>query len=154
PSGPSRISDTQSPCLGGTGTDETDERDVLADVTTGGEVDTDMAKAKTILERPVAGDQLAHVRAEYGKYIIWYREVKWSAAMRRREAETLAQALDAFLLIDGIDFTESVGVEILCRRWAGLVLLEEGQPSGVADALAYKSSQGVVPRAVLQAAMK
>ena len=128
--------------------------DVLSNVTTTGEVDTDASDTKALVDEKCAAAQIEYMMSDWGKYITWHRNIKWTNGQRRREAANLAQALDAFLFVDGIDCTDSIGIEIMTRRWAGLVLMEDGQSPDVADALEYKDKRGVVPRAILQAAMK
>jgi hypothetical protein len=91
-----------------------------------------------------------------GKYMVWFRALTWKDARNRREANNICRALDAFI-DEGIDPSTSVGYEIMARRLAGIMLMNEGKvknPSSVADQLEYRDEDAMIPHHILTAAVK
>lgn len=132
--------------------------DPLADVSIDGKVDEPSAKAIEAAANSLVGpSQLKHVQINHmSKYMIWYRSMTWKDGRNRREANTICRALDAFIE-EKVDPNTSIGLEILSRRLAGIIVMNEGKvknPSSVADQLEYREQDSMVPHSVLTAAVK
>jgi hypothetical protein len=98
--------------------------------------------------------QVVTMRHEYDSYVKWVRSLNWRDSRNRREANTIAQAMDAMLQED-IDPSLSTAFEILARRYAGIVLMNEGKSAEIASQLEYRDhARGVVPKSMLFEAMR
>ena len=135
-----------------------DDDDPLVDVSIDGKVDEPTAKAIDDAKHTFIGpSQINNVKVNHlGKYMIWFRTITWKDARNRREANTICRALDAFLEAN-IDPNTSIGFEILARRLAGLIIMNDNKvknPSSVADQLEYREEDSMLPHSVLTAAVK
>lgn len=138
--------------------DDLPEDPLLADVSIDGKIDEPSAKAIEAAGHSLIGPvQVKNVLVNHmGKYMIWFRNITWKDGRNRREATNICRALDAFL-DEQIDPNTSIGFEILARRLAGLIVMNEGKvknPSSVADQLEYREEDSMVPHSVLTAAVK
>jgi hypothetical protein len=95
-------------------------------------------------------------RSYFGKFAVWCRSVEWKDGRARREANTICRALDAFI-DEGLKPGTSVGMEILSRRLAAMVTINEGKvknPNSVADQLEYQEIDVMIPHKAFLAAVK
>ena len=132
--------------------------DLLDDVNIDGKVDEPSAKTVEDAKNTFIGpSQVKNIEVNHlGKYMIWFRTITWKDGRNRREANTICRALDAFLG-ESVDPNTSIGFEILARRLAGLIIMNEGKvknPSSVADQLEYRQEDSMLPHSVLTAAVK
>jgi hypothetical protein len=75
----------------------------------------------------------------------WVSAAKWKSERNRRECESIAYAVDAFLA-DGVS-EESTGMEILLRRMAGVTMADDTGKWGASDAIEWNtSSKSLLPR--------
>ena len=132
--------------------------DLLDDVNIDGKMDEPSAKTVEDAKNTFIGpSQVKNIEVNHlGKYMIWFRTITWKDGRNRREANTICRALDAFLG-ESVDPNTSIGFEILARRLAGLIIMNEGKvknPSSVADQLEYRQEDSMLPHRVLTAAVK
>ena len=110
-----------------------------------------------------SGQQLTSV-AQYrnivknyqGLFMNWYRMNNIRDGKADREVRTICMAIDSFLQ-EGIQPGHSQGLEILCSRLAGLIIINEGKIKNayqVADHLEYKPIDVMIPYSNLTRAVK
>jgi hypothetical protein len=104
------------------------------------------------------GERLAQTvlaqAAHAGSVKQWVRLHEWKHERNRRESETIAYAVDAFLA-EGVVASESDGMEILLRRLAGVELADATGKWSAADALSFTSfGSSLLPRRVQRRTMR
>jgi len=91
-----------------------------------------------------------------GLFMNWYRMNNIRDGKADREVRTICMAIDA-LIQEGCQPGHSQGLEILCSRLAGLIIINEGKIKNayqVADHLEYKPIDVMIPYANLTRAVK
>lgn len=96
------------------------------------------------------------VKNYQGLFMNWYRMNNIRDGKADREVRTICMAIDA-LIQEGCQPGHSQGLEILCSRLAGLIIINEGKIKNayqVADHLEYKPIDVMIPYANLTRAVK
>lgn len=101
--------------------------------------------------------QYRNIKNNYqGLWMNWYRMNNIRDGKADREVRTICMAIDAFIK-EGCEPGHSQGLEILCSRLAGLIIINEGKIKNayqVADHLEYKPIDVMIPYSNLTRAVK
>lgn len=123
-----------------------------SDSASDGDSDADRGRdRKSRTERLIAGTVIESAQPA-GSLKNYVRLKEWKQERNRHECEVLAHALDA-LLADGVP-VECLGVEILCRRLAGVELADSTGKWSVADEMSWTSTRSLLPRDEVRRVLK
>ena len=88
-----------------------------------------------------------------GSVALWCNQLQWKQARNRRECQTLAEAFDAFVE-EGLG-EDSMGLEILARRLAGVQLADKTNDWSFCDAIQGPGlMDSVLPRKMFSKALR